>query len=77
MNLPGQIALAPERDRLPPRDNEKGPASPPGLCLLTCGSDYSRLPMKFSRNVNMFTKSRYRLSAPMMTVLPIMSVPAT
>src|SRR3546814_9808259 len=33
---------------------------------------HSRLPMNCSRKVNMLMKSRYRLSAPIITVFPIM-----
>ena len=32
--------------------------------------DYSRLPIKFSKNINMLMKSRYRRSAPMIADLP-------
>ena len=38
---------------------------------------YLRSPMNISRNWNMLMKSRYSWSAPMMTVLPAISVPAT
>ena len=58
------------------RANENAPAVGRGVSIfLYAAGAYSREPKSDSRNMNMFTKSRYSDSAPMMADLAI-SVPS-
>jgi len=67
VSLPWHVSAA--RWTSKARAQKKARANP-GLFLIQCVCDYSRLPKMLSNIMNMLIKFRYRFSAPMMAALP-------